>query len=418
MQINKAYIVLTIFLIIARIDAMQLNDTIVLVAKDGKEITFPKDFAQDSGTLSGLSENIFKEGESNRFEFRDIDPVDLNKAAEIAQTVHKLKNQSLHHKKLLDAISQQIKIPKSSKLLQVFDFLDYPVGKELVARAIAEDKNKAAYAVKTYPALAPLIAHYYFLLHGQDLPGVDPLSYGFSIQNYLDYQPNKINSAEMSLIFSNLRLNNFDGILNVPGITKATNLIFNKNQITKIPVGIFKGLAKLTWLSFSNNRLREITPDTFKGLAELKILDFSNNQLREIVPGTFTGLTRLTHLDLRNNRLEEIQPGAFTGLSGLDNLTLGGNQLKQIAPNTFTDLTRLTGLFLQQNQLTKIQVNAFNGLGVLENLNLSDNQLIKIPPGAFNGLIRLRYLELQKNLLDDATKKAIQSELPNTKVFF
>ncbi|CAN5212430.1 hypothetical protein BH09DEP1_BH09DEP1_8470 [soil metagenome] len=269
--------------------AMEPAGGITLIAKDGQEFNVPADFGVDSGTIQALLQSGFQENTERKFSLNETDSIDLQTVAQVAQAVQKLKNINLHDKALLDAVNKLVEIPASLTLLKVFDFLDYQFGKDLVARAIAQEENKAVFAAKNCPNLAPLIAHYYRLIHKKDLPGVDPESYGFSIQDYLDYQPDEVQVQSVwqrgnqiyFLYLFHKRLKSLEGLARVPSIAHLQTLALNFNQLKKIPAGAFDGLPQLQMLNLNFNPLREVPIGAFSGLPQLKILSLRDSQLSD-----------------------------------------------------------------------------------------------------------------------------------------
>lgn len=387
-------------------DLLTQAKTITLVANDGTEFQVPVSFAQDTSTIKMLLGGYFQERDlkgDSKVEFKDIDAFDLGIVAAVANVAYKNKDKNLYGKAFLDAIAEQVKIPASIKLLMVFDFLDYELGRNLVSRAIARDEITAiAITKQTLPDnLVTIIARYYSLIHSKimqkkDLVGVDPKSYGFSIQDYLDYQPHifKTHRTVNSLILRDLRLNNLDGLVRVPNI------------------------ATVDFLSFTQNQLKKIEPNAFKGLVNLENLQLDFNQVREIAVDAFKGLARLKYLSLGHNQLQNIQVGALNGLTVLQHLDLTYNQFQQMPTDAFSNVSTLTELSLDDNQLNTIQPGAFNGLIKLQRLGLSSNQLQEISADVFHGLPALRVLFLLYNPLTESSKIAIRAALPHSRVNF
>jgi Leucine-rich repeat (LRR) protein len=131
------------------------------------------------------------------------------------------------------------------------------------------------------------IARYYFLLTGNNLRGIDEKSYGFSIQDYLDYMPDVIkerrkttrNKDELNL--QELRLNNLYGLKHIDNKDHLTRLWLNDNQLTQIASDEFEGLVNLKWLVLNRNRLTYLSPVTFVKLSNLETLLIGNRLSEE-----------------------------------------------------------------------------------------------------------------------------------------
>ncbi len=148
----------------------------------------------------------------------------------------------------------------------------------------------------------------------RNFPGKTPeqvLDYGLSIQDYLDNPALKekihlttpYNDIELDL--SSMKINNLQGLQNIPNIKTVQKLYLNKNKLTIIPTNAFAGLPNLTELVLDKNKLTTIQPNAFAGLTNLKTLWLSNNQLTTIPPNTFAGLPNLRGLILERNQLDE-----------------------------------------------------------------------------------------------------------------
>ncbi len=239
----------------------------------------------------------------------------------------------------------------------------------------------------------------YYILYGEELDTGVP--WGLSIQDYLSSPVLKekiqvtITTDFFELDLDFMKINNLQGLKNIPKI------------------------FTVQMLDLQNNQLTTIESNAFAGITNLKVLDLANNQLSTIESNAFAGLTSLEDLDLTNNQLSTIESNAFAGLTNLENLNLNNNQLITVESNAFAGLTSLEGLYLQNSQLTTIESNAFAGITNLKVLDLANNQLSTIESNAFAGLTSLKSLVLRGNKqLSEQTKNAIRKALPGVKIYF
>ncbi|XP_040004586.1 toll-like receptor 8 [Xiphias gladius] len=137
--------------------------------------------------------------------------------------------------------------------------------------------------------------------------------------------------------------------------TNLTNLTFldiSQNQITKIPVDVYKYLPRnLTKLRISHNLLTDFDWDTLKWFHQLQILDLSFNSLSE-VKGINSNITQtLTFLDLSHNNIFHLDNGFIKGPKSLKTLSLSYNKLTTINQSTFQSRpdNPIRTLFLQRN---------------------------------------------------------------------
>ena len=157
------------------------------------------------------------------------------------------------------------------------------------------------------------------------------------------------------------------------GLSKATIVWLNNNQLTTVPAGIFSDLTSMTDLSMGNNRLTSLDANIFNGLSSLQSLGLSQNQLSSLDANIFDGLSNLQYLSLAINQLSSLDANIFDGLSNLKNLYLRDNQFTTLDANIFDGLSNLKILNLENNQLTTLPAGIFSGLNDLEILKLAGN---------------------------------------------
>ncbi len=435
---------LTLILSVPGLYAMQqpAEKTINLVLGNQK-FEVPQSVAFEAVTLKQMAEDL---GLADDIELSaQISPEVMGNIAQIMWSYQSHNN--LMGKALLDALEKDVRLKDIPliNLLQAFNYLDFPVGLALAARALAARPTtlRAFMYMKNLKDLRPLVAKYYYLLNKKDLAGVDDKSYGFSIQDYLDYQPDVIAAKRNGnqLYLSKMRLNSLEGFGRIPDIANLQWLHLNDNQLSALPAGIFTGLANLQQLDLRNNQLSALPVGVFTGLATLQWhLDLNNNQLSSLPAGIFNGLATLQRLSLYNNQLSALPAGIFNGLDNLQSLYLQNNQLSSLPAGIFNGLATLQGLFLGNNQLSILPAGIFNGLATLQQLYLNNNQLSTLPTGIFNGLATLKWLflgnnqlsilpegifnglaELQRlnfngNQLSDGNKKELRDALPGVNI--
>ena len=179
---------------------------------------------------------------------------------------------------------------------------------------------------------AKQIAKIYYLITQKDLEGVDKkpiVTIGFSIRDYLEYLPDVIKKrkTETELDLSWLRLNDTDGLRDIPDINNLQYLLLYSNQLTQLPATLFNGLNNLREIYLYDNQLTQLPATLFNGLNNLQEVLLSNNQLTELLATLFNGLNNLQALLLNNNQLMELPAMIFNGFNNLRVLILFNNQL-------------------------------------------------------------------------------------------
>jgi Leucine-rich repeat (LRR) protein len=179
---------------------------------------------------------------------------------------------------------------------------------------------------------AKQIAKIYYLITQKDLEGVDKkpiVKISFSIRDYLEYLPDVIKKrkTETKLDLSGLRLNDTDGLRDIPDLNNLQKLYLHDNQLTQLPATLFNGLNNLQILYLYDNQLTELPATLFNGLNNLQILYLHDNQLTQLPATLFNGLNNLRYLSLSNNQLTELPGTLFNGLNNLQYLSLSNNQL-------------------------------------------------------------------------------------------
>jgi Leucine-rich repeat (LRR) protein len=454
---------------------------IQLVSSEKTSVFVPRESALQAATLATIlnppqEAGAFQEAQTKSIPLRIIDTATLEIIGQIMHSAD--RHSQLKGKAFLEAISKEITIADERfiSVLNACNFLDYAPGIRLIAMEMINKPAIINHVIKSIQTnqlsddTAKQIAKIYYLITQKDLEGVDKkpiVTIGFSIRDYLEYLPDVIKKrkTETELDLSGLRLNDTDGLRDIPDLnnlqylylhnnqlTELSATLFNglnnlqvlwlyNNQLTQLPATLFKGLNNLREIYLYDNQLTQLPATLFNGLNNLQVLWLysnqltqlpatlfnglnnlqevllSNNQLTELLATLFNGLNNLRVLHLDNNQLTELSAMLFNGLNNLREIYLYDNQLTQLPATLFNGLNNLQILYLHDNQLTQLPATLFNGLNNLRYLSLSNNQLTELPGTLFNGLNNLQYLSLSNNQLTDANKEQIMNALPGVNIF-
>lgn len=324
---------------------IQEADTITLISKEGQKFTLLNDVAKQSETIKSMMQDVLDD--KRELPLQNISSVTLG---EIAQLLHQLylSRDIQNEKKLLDALEEKVKITDPFLLLAAANYLDIPPILNFAARAVARDEFKQSSFLKksglnkkiaalfgaSSKDIMPLIARYYFLLSGKKLKEVTEESYGFSVQDYLDYEgslPEEYQiklRRDMSFPFSeierdwmrgvvldlrNRQLRSLDGLQNIENKRYVDFLTLSGNQLTEISTDDLKDFEGLIRLDLYENKLKRVS---FPRLSHIKMLALSNNLLSE-VPLSLGPLTTLKWLSIWNNPIKNVNPGVFLGKNSL-----------------------------------------------------------------------------------------------------
>lgn len=136
-------------------------------------------------------------------------------------------------------------------------------------------------------------------------------------------------------------------------LSNLTTLDISCNNISKIPLNVYKYLPKnLTTLYLSNNLLTDFEWRKLENFAQLNILDLSFNFLTnvtgmELINSSYS----LTFLDLSHNQISQLDGGFLKAAKSLKVLSLSFNKLTTINQSTFqsTPQNTIKTLYLQNN---------------------------------------------------------------------
>lgn len=65
----------------------------------------------------------------------------------------------------------------------------------------------------------------------------------------------------------------------------------SNNELSEVPVGVFRTLRRLTVLHLSSNKLERLDEYLLRGLNQLEDVDLSRNELTELPPLLLDGIT-------------------------------------------------------------------------------------------------------------------------------
>lgn len=173
--------------------------------------------------------------------------------------------------------------------------------------------------------------------------------------------------------------------------------ISGSKKLQKLPAGVFQvhDLPKLGYLGFENNALETIEDFTFVNLSSVTELVLNKNKLTKITRNTFAGLIGLKELELNENEIHTIESGAFADFQSLKKLYLNHNKLKAITVHLFDGLAAVTTLHIGSNEIEMIG-NQLYTLNSLKEINLEDNPIGDIDLVKFATLPKLLVLNLNK----------------------
>lgn len=266
--------------------AQQLADKITLISQTGKKGEKSASFliSRKAAKQSETIKNYLSDTKSNNITFTNISSKTLEEIVILLEALDKYKTQGLKGKALLDALDTQLSIRDPLAVLQAANYLDVPVLLDLAARQLAAQEAAKSRIQKIYktplvqqikttfgpsaPEILTLIAHYYVLVSGgEHLDGVPQDSYGFSLQDYLNYTPDliakRMDNEEHSLNLKGLQLRNLNGLETLPKINLIRSLNLSDNQLTSLPEFIIN-LPDLGQLNIFKTKIKTINPELFK----------------------------------------------------------------------------------------------------------------------------------------------------------
>lgn len=220
---------------------------------------------------------------------------------------------------------------------------------------------------------------------------------------YLDLSYNKLNALPSLDLLEKLKYFNMEGnllaefpLLNNSPLLETLNVA--ENQITNIPLKVFKGIQSLTSLNISNNKFK-LLPSSIEILTNLKYLNISNNKI-SAMPDALGKLPNLTELDISKNDLMVIQNGIFCQLNQLKKLILKNNRISRL-PEDFFSMKLIEEIDLNGNTLQDLPKMINNNDSIqlcktLKSISLVGNQLTTLPD-YFSQFQNLEILKINDN---------------------
>ncbi len=283
---------------------------ITLVGPDNQEFQAPEEIALQSEQIKDLLAMGGQEATAKRIEFKNIPSKTLQDIAAFMWSVY-LHKDLKGDKLLLDAVDKEVKINDLIAFIKAADFLDLKIALTFAASRILADEKLTETVVKKIGTgeLGTAVKNsiYTYLLSGKEIKW-DQISgsFGFSVQDYLDYRPQVFQINDYGrLNLRNLAINNLAGLQNIPKKETIEDLDLGENRIKQIPAQAFAGLNNLGGLYLSSNQIQQISAQAFVGLNNLQMLYLSSNQIRQIPAQAFAELNILQWLYLHNNPLSE-----------------------------------------------------------------------------------------------------------------
>ncbi|XP_006628522.2 prolargin [Lepisosteus oculatus] len=197
-----------------------------------------------------------------------------------------------------------------------------------------------------------------------------------------------------------LQNNYIDEVTEQPFIN-ATELKWvnlDNNRIRRVERQVFENLPNLLFLYMERNNLKEVPSDLPPNLEQLRL---SRNQISKIPPGVFNKMEHLALLDLHHNKLSDSNLGKniFKGLKNLVQLNLAHNILRKMPLNVPHNIYQL---YLDRNNIQDIPEDYFKAFPNLAFVRLNYNQLTDkgVPKTVFN-ISTLLDLHLAHNKLSN-----------------
>lgn len=185
------------------------------------------------------------------------------------------------------------------------------------------------------------------------------------------------------------------------GLSSLNVLKLSHNKLVNLPPELFSDMRDIQEIYLQNNSINVLAPGLFSELSQLLVLDLSKNELTAewINSNTFSGLERLVVLDISFNKITKLEQAVFKDLYSLHVIRLNDNAIESIPNNTFASQYNLHTLIISNNRLTSIESYTFNGLYVLSLLSVDNNRISSIHPEALRNCSSLRDLHLNGNKL-------------------
>ncbi len=199
------------------------------------------------------------------------------------------------------------------------------------------------------------------------------------------------------------------------------------NALTELPESVFSKLKKLVYLNLENNALKTISENVFQGVQEeLTELNLEGNQISDLPVGIFKNLENLDKLNLGDNQLKTLPYDIFSDLVSLSHLDLFDNymhysdwfvRLPQITSLSISTLDPVIGegvlwkryleYFSVSGKLRRLDEHHFKYLDGLKILTLNCQE-VELPKNFPDLVPRLEQLNLNGTRIKGKMKKDIE----------
>jgi Leucine-rich repeat (LRR) protein len=160
------------------------------------------------------------------------------------------------------------------------------------------------------------------------------------------------------------------------GLTKLTDLVLWRNEISEIVPGTFENMNSMEWLVLGRNRLEHLDSDVFSGLVNIKDIDLSGDILQYLLPDTFLRFPNLQRLYIISNPTLQIPTERnFIISHSLTHLFISHCNKSSLSVETFANVSALELFDLNYNSLRTVDINILTALPKLSTLYLDGNLL-------------------------------------------
>ena len=260
--------------------------SIKLISNSNAEFYVPRTIALQSRTLEGLALNPITNEPVSEIPFKTISSENLAIVARIMNFMAAHPN--LLGKDLMNELERQLPkeiVAEPLKLIDLANFFDFKPLMQLVASLITRNPQLRT-LIPNYlrseqisQSFKTELAHYYFN------PENPSPQFGCSIQDYLDFQPDKIRKRFSTTMqgpsFSGLPINNLLGLKNIPTLAQMNYLDLRGAQLKEIPATAFAGMNNVQTIILRNNPIERIDPTAFTGLTRLEFIDLAGTRLSD-----------------------------------------------------------------------------------------------------------------------------------------
>lgn len=227
------------------------------------------------------------------------------------------------------------------------------------------------------------------------------------------------------------------------------NFIVSNNELSEIPVDLFKFTSEIIEIDFSYNKIRAVDPFMFENIHKIKTVRFAHNKIAELHNRLFSNLPNLEFMDFSDNRIGMIENNLFVYNKKLKSVNFMNNQIKRLDCEFLLTLMNMRSLNVSLNTLVELKTDllghknmfvkmdcANESMNIDLNVTLSTNEIatltstttLKIADGKFEWIFskadfnKIRYLNFSNSrhmkniplLLEEASTELITLDLSNT----